>query len=119
MSNTHTSKNHEVQSFLNDIKIANNEKYKLLISLRQIILLNCKTIEEKMMYGGIMFNDFTGLFIRKNHISLEFVNGFELDDPHKHLEGTGKFRRHVKIRSKEDIKEKEVESFVKQAASNY
>ena len=115
MANSNKSKNKEVQSFLEDTKIANIEKYEILIALRKIILSNCNNAEEKMMYGGIMFNDFSGLFIRKNHISLEFVNGFELKDPHKHLEGTGKFRRHLKIKSIDEIKEKDVESFIKQA----
>ncbi len=38
------------------------------------------------MYGGIMFSlddDFGGIFVRKNHISFEFGNGFAMDDPDK------------------------------------
>ena len=37
-----------------------------------------------------------------------------MNDPKKLLEGTGKFRRHLKIRSLSDIKDKKVEFFVKQ-----
>ena len=39
-----------------------------------------------------------------------------MKDPKKLLEGTGKFRRHLKIKSFEDVSDKEVAFFVKQAA---
>ena len=38
-----------------------------------------------------------------------------MKDPNKLLEGSGKFRRHLKIKSKEDISNKDVDFFVKQA----
>jgi len=71
-----------------------------------------------MMYGGIMFSledDFGGLFVRKNHVSFEFGSGVTMDDPDNILEGIGKFRRHLKIRSLADIKDKKVEFFVEQS----
>ncbi|MDX1700014.1 MAG: DUF1801 domain-containing protein, partial [Melioribacteraceae bacterium] len=74
--------------------------------------------EEKMMYGGIMFSlteDYAGIFARKNHVSFEFGNGFKMNDPNKVLEGGGKYRRYLKLRSLTDIKDKEVEFFVEQA----
>ena len=37
-----------------------------------------------------------------------------MKDPDNILEGTGKFRRHLKIRSFSDIKNKKVDLFVKQ-----
>ncbi len=70
------------------------------------------------MYGGIMFSiedDFGGVFVRKNHISFEFSSGVQMDDPDNILEGTGQFRRHLKIQSLDDIKDKKVEFFVKQS----
>ena len=71
------------------------------------------------MYGGIMFSlgdDFGGLFVYKKHVSFEFGNGIKFNDPQKQLEGSGKLRRHVKLASLADIKDKQVEFFVKQAA---
>ena len=59
--------------------------------------------------------DFCGLFVRKYHISFEFSNGIIMKDPNNFLEGIGKFRRHLKIRTKIDIENKDVAFFVKQA----
>ncbi len=70
------------------------------------------------MYGGIMFSiedDFGGIFVRKNHVSFEFSSGSQMDDPNNILEGTGQFRRHLKIRSMADIDAKIVKFFVKQS----
>lgn len=113
------SKNEKVQIFLDGILIVDAEKYNSLIEMRKIVFDIFPNTDEKIMYGGIMFSlnseDFGGLFVRKNHISFEFSKGFEMKDPNKFLEGNGKFRRHLKIRTKEDIKDKEVGFFVKQA----
>ena len=112
-------KNKTVQKFLKDIEMMDDEKSKALNAMRDIIFKTYPKTEERIMYGGIMFSldteYFAGLFVRKNHISLEFSNGFLMADPNKFLEGSGKFRRHLKIRSKDEIKSKAVEFFVKQA----
>lgn len=112
------STNDRVQEFLEENMIFDNEKYSILQELREIVFKIYKDTSERMMYGGIMFSivdDFGGIFVRKNHISFEFSNGFKMNDPNKLLEGTGKFRRHLKITSLSDINEKKVEFFVKQA----
>lgn len=113
------SKNEKVQNFLDEILIIDAEKHNFLIEMRDIIFNIYPETNERIMYGGIMFSlnseDFGGLFVRKNHISFEFSKGFEMKDPNRFLEGSGKFRRHLKIRSKEDIKNKEIAFFVKQA----
>ncbi len=56
-----------------------------------------------------------GVFIYKDHVSVEFSEGAGLDDPNGHLEGGGKARRHVKLRSLTDIEAKTVRAFLKQA----
>lgn len=112
------SKNDQVQNFLEGIMLFDNEKFCILQELRKIVFKIYKDTNERMMYGGIMFsivNDFGGIFVRKNHISFEFSNGFQMNDPNKLLEGTGKFRRHLKITSISDINAKKVDFFVKQA----
>lgn len=113
------SKNEEVQIFLDGIMINDPEKYNSLIEIREIVFDIYPQTNERIMYGGIMFSinseDFGGLFVYKNHISFEFGKGFEMKDPSKLLEGTGKFRRHLKIKCKEDIKNKYVDFFVNQA----
>ncbi len=111
------SKNEKVQQFLNDIELVDNEKYLILTKLREIVFKHYIETSERIMYGGIMFSldyDFGGLFVRKNHISFEFTKGFIMNDPKSILEGKGKYRRHLKIKTLEDIESKEVEFFVKQ-----
>ena len=113
------SKNEQVQKFLDEIMMFVPEKFEILKDLRQIVFSNYPEVKERIIYGGIMFSledDFGGLFVRKNHISFEFSFGVDMDDPDKILEGTGKYRRHLKIRSLADIKDKQVDFFVKQSA---
>ncbi len=118
MNKDNRSQNERVQEFLEDIMMFDDEKSDILQKLRAIVFRHHKKTGERMMYGGIMFSledDFGGIFVRKNHVSFEFGNGFEMNDPNGFLEGTGQFRRHLKIRSLSDIKDKEVDFFVKQA----
>ncbi len=95
-----------------------SEKFEILQNLRKIVFSNYPKTNERMIYGGIMFSledDFGGLFVRKNHVSFEFSSGANMNDPHNILEGTGKFRRHLKVRSLADIEDKKVDFFVKQS----
>ncbi len=112
-----TSNTKKVQELLNDIEIVDSEKYDILMKLRDLVFTHHPGTKEKVMYGGIMFslsNDFGGVFVRKKHISFEFTAGNELKDPDRFLEGTGKYRRHLKLYSQEDIKAKKVAYYVQQ-----
>lgn len=112
------SKDKKVQKFFEEIEIFNDKKFNILQELRKVVFKIYPKTNERMMYGGIMFSlekDFGGIFVSKNHVSFEFINGFTMNDPKKSLEGTGKFRRHLKIMSLSDIKDKKVDFFVKQA----
>jgi hypothetical protein len=94
-----------------------DEKFNILRKLRDIVFKQHPKVKERIMYGGIMFSladDFGGLFASKKHVSFEFSHGFKMKDPKTILEGTGKFRRHLKITSTADIKDKDVDFFVKQ-----
>jgi len=115
------SNNEQVQEFLDDLKTQDKEKFLILQTLREIVFSNHVTTRERIMYGGIMFTleeDFGGLFVRKDHITFEFSSGISMKDPDKLLEGSGKFRRHLKIRTFSDIKAKKVDFFVKQSLEN-
>ncbi|MEE9431076.1 MAG: DUF1801 domain-containing protein [Melioribacteraceae bacterium] len=112
------SKNEKVQKFIEELMIINDEQFNITQKLRKIVFDNYKKTDERMMYGGIMFSleeDFGGVFASKNHISFEFSFGYKMNDEKNLLEGTGKFRRHLKIKSLSDIKDKDVDFFVKQA----
>lgn len=113
------SKNEEVPDFLKGIMIIDTGKYNTLTEIREIVFNIYPETKERIMYGGIMFSlnseDFSGLFVREKHISFEFSNGFLMKDPNNFLEGSGKYRRHLKIKTKEDIRNKDLIFFVKQA----
>jgi hypothetical protein len=76
------------------------------------------------MYGGTIFERTAGVpssavfgvFQRKDHVSLEFSLGAAIKDPAAFLEGTGRHRRHLKLRSMEDLESKSVPEFLKAAA---
>lgn len=105
------------QNFIDSVKILDSQKYQILIKLRAIVFSNYPEVKERIMYGGIMFSlteDFGGVFVYKNHVSFEFSYGYKFDDPKNLLEGNGKYRRHLKLKSIEDLEIKKVAFFVKQ-----
>lgn len=89
----------------------------------EIIKEVCPGAGRRSMYGGKVFeleagNPKTmvcGHFIYKNHVSLEFTKGNELRDPERVLDGKGKYRRHIKLTSQSDIRDKSVRSMIEQA----
>lgn len=105
------------QKFIDSIEVLDSTKYQILQKLREIVFENYPNSKERMMYGGILFSlddDYGGVFVYKNHVSFEFSNGYTFDDPKKVLEGGGKYRRHVKFKSIDDVETKQVDFFVKQ-----
>lgn len=118
MSKWEKSKDERVNSFLNDFTETFPDSYELVQTVRKIIIEIFPEAKEEIKYGGVVFIAdeflFTGIFVRKSHISLEFVNGVDLDDPQNLLEGTGKLRRHLKLKSLDDIEKKDIMRFLKQ-----
>jgi len=115
------SDNPKIQQFLDDTNMAAPDKYAILQAARDIVFHQNPAITERFIYGGIMFSlgkDFGGVFVSKNHISFEFNQGYLFDDPEGVLEGAGKFRRHLKLRSPADLVDKNTEFFIKQAVQN-
>jgi len=107
----------ETQQFIDKIKVYDSPKYQILKKLREIVFDHYPKVKERIMYGGIMFSlseDFAGIFVYKNHVSFEFAYGYKFDDPTNLLEGKGQFRRHIKLKSLDDIETKKVDFFVKQ-----
>ncbi len=112
------SNNPKIQRFLDDTNMAAPDKYAILQAARDIVFQRHPTATERFIYGGIMFtvgNDFGGVFTSKHHISFEFSQGNLLNDPNKHLEGSGKSRRHLKLCNLDDVGAKNVAGFVSQA----
>ena len=108
----------EIQDFMAGLEVLDIAKYKILQGLREIVLSNFPEVRERMMYGGIMFSehtDFSGIFIYQNHVTMEFSHGFKFCDPDGVLEGKGKYRRHLKFRSLDDVAAKNPGFFLEQS----
>ncbi|PIE45571.1 MAG: hypothetical protein CSA45_02430 [Gammaproteobacteria bacterium] len=98
--------------------VADKGKYALIQSLRDVVFKLCPKVSERIIYGGIMFSlgdDFGGVFAYKHHISFEFGQGCQFNDPDHLLEGKGKYRRHLKLTSLADVETKRVRGYVQQA----
>lgn len=116
------SKNKGTQEFLDKLKITDSLGYQIIEELRGMLLARFPGLEEKIMYGGIIFHhseDFCGLFAYAKHVSLEISDGVKLKDPGGMLEGKGKYRRHIKFRLPEDIKTKQTGFFLDQLKGMY
>lgn len=108
-----------ITEFLNTLKLTDYNKYKVVTRLRNIVLEIFPNVSETFKYGGILFslsNDFGGLFVYKNHISFEFSYGYRLTSTLK-LEGSGKYRRHLKIKTIDDTFEHNIKVLLRQIES--
>ena len=111
------SLNKEVQKFIKSIELVDRNKFEILQKVRKILFSLYPNVKEKFMYGGIIFNleeDFAGVFVYSKHVSVEFSQGVQFEDPGNLLEGKGKFRRHLKLNTKEQIESKNLEFFLQQ-----
>jgi hypothetical protein len=59
---------------------------------------------------------FAYFMVAKKHVTLGFLYGNSLPDPHKLLEGTGKDLRHVKLRTADDLDRQGVDQLILTAA---
>ena len=96
----------------------------LVVERAQSLRLQSMTFRE--MYGGLVIeleennpkSRVGGIYAYKDYVSLELAKGITFDDPNGVLEGTGKFRRHVKLHSLSDIEDKNCQMFVDQAVQS-
>ncbi|MCK4251990.1 DUF1801 domain-containing protein [candidate division WOR-3 bacterium] len=110
--------NSKINNFIQDIQFIDEDKKEIVVSLKKLVSKICPNVKQEIKYGGLVFVSdrlFCGIFVRKNHISIEFDRGANMQDPDNFLEGGGKYKRHLKIFQKEDIKNKKVEYYVKQS----
>lgn len=108
----------KVINILADWEVANPALYEIADSVRSIILQIADTVDEEVKYGGILFaapKPFCGIFVYKQHVSVEFSNGAEIVDPYGSLEGKGKGRRHLKLYTLGDIDNKHLTDYLRLA----
>jgi hypothetical protein len=104
-----------VTKFLQDVRLIDSERFKLVQALREHILAMAPSVTEEVKYGGILFSagkPFCGIFSYAKHASLEFGEGASLPDKRKVLEGDGKLRRHIKLAAVKDIAAKHVKEYL-------
>ncbi|NHQ59405.1 DUF1801 domain-containing protein [Chlorobium sp. BLA1] len=104
-----------IKTFLEALCIHGEERYDLVQALREVVLALDDSITEEIKYGGLLFSagkPFCGIFSYAKHVSLEFSEGAVLPDPHRVLEGEGKFRRHIKLLSQEEIHSKHIPEYL-------
>jgi len=110
--------NIQIDNFMQDILYTDSDKGEVLVCLREIVLKVAPDAKEEIKYGGLVFvigkRLFCGIFIRKNHITIEFDRGIEMEDADNYLEGSG-IRRHIKLFQQKDIRNKKVEYYIKQS----
>lgn len=108
-----------VQSLIEDIRLASEDGHEWVQAVRALCRKTLPAIEEQVKYGGILFASggvrFAGVFAYRNHVSVEFVHGAAINDPYGQLEGAGKGRRHLKLRSASDIDDKHVAEYLELA----
>jgi hypothetical protein len=104
-----------VHSLLEDIRLVSETNHGIVEAVRTLIAKTFKGATEEVKYGGILFTSgvqFGGVFAYKEHVSFEFGSGAKINDPFGHLEGAGKGRRHLKLKSVEDIKSKKLAEYL-------
>ena len=107
-----------ITKFLEALYVFGEDRFELVQSLREEVLGLNDSITEEVKYGGILFSvdkPFCGIFSYSKHVSLEFGDGASLSDKYKLLEGEGKFRRHIKLFSQDDIEAKHVREYLELA----
>ncbi len=100
---------------LEDIRLLGEAQYEIVEAVRDLVRKNFNAFSEEVKYGGILFSSgiqFCGVFAYKEHVSVEFGSGAKINDTFGHLEGSGKGRRHVKLKSLPDIKNKKVAQYL-------
>ena len=107
------------QTVTDYISKAPDNQIAILETLRELIHKSVPGTTEEIKWRMPVFKktkNFTYLSFSKNHVTLGFYNLNEEQDPKKLLEGEGKTMRHVKIKSLEDIDQKQFSTWLKATA---
>ena len=104
-----------VQALLEDIRLVSEQNYEIVEAVRALVQKTLEKTSEEVKYGGILFTSgvqFGGVFAYKAHVTVEFGSGAKITDTFGFLEGTGKGRRHVKLMSVAQIKDKKLAQYL-------
>lgn len=107
-----------VQHLIDDIRLLGETQFDIVQAVRTLISKQYPSVSEEVKYGGILFTanvQFCGVFAYKGHVSVEFGHGAKIKDHLGFLEGAGKGRRHIKLKSASDIAGKHLAAYLKLA----
>ena len=113
-----TGQTPEVQTFINDLRDTDTEQFEIVVELYSLFSSVSSTFTDKFIYGGIgiYIEDILtgGIYVSKKHVSLVFSDGYLMQDKHNVFEGSGKYRRHIKLHTVKEIKEKQCLEYIQQ-----
>lgn len=108
-------KSKEVDKYINKF---GGEKKKILKKLRAIILKTRPNLKEEFKMGVPWYSGLFYLVGLKDHINMGFAFG-GLKKYEKELDGKGKYMRHIKFFSSQDIDEKKLTRLIKLTKKPY
>ena len=104
---------------MRDIQKHSFEFHDMVVRIRSLFLETCPGLTETVKYGGIVFLNkgelIGGIFVYREHVSVEFSQGASFADPDAVLEGKGKYRRHIKLHGLEEVETRQVADFIARA----
>jgi hypothetical protein len=74
------------------------------------------TVTNAFTFSGRFKEAFCYVVAARAYVNLGFPHGTELPDPEKRLTGTGKFHRHIRISSLDDLDDPALRKFIHMAA---
>lgn len=104
-----------VQALLEDIRLLGEMQFSVVEAVRALVKRSISPLQEEVKYGGILFSSgvqFGGIFAYKEHVTIEFSRGVDIQDTEGFLEGSGKGRRHIKLQSVNDIAAKKLDFYL-------
>lgn len=123
MQQTTPGQTKEVQQFISDLFTLGSDKAEIVAGLYNLFKASNSTFTDKFIYGGIgiylVEELIGGIYVSKNHVSLVFSDGYKLSDPDRVLEGSGQFRRHIKVKNVVEIQSKNCAKYIKKLFELY
>ncbi len=108
-----------LEDWIQDVRLLGEEQHALVQAVRALVRTSMKSVSEQLKYGGLLFASegtvFAGVFAYRAHVSVEFSHGARIADPSGCLEGAGKGRRHLKLRTGRDIADRQLAAYLKLA----
>jgi hypothetical protein len=104
-----------IQSLVDDIRLLSETNHEIVEAVRALVKKTFKSASEEVKYRGILFSSgvqFCGVFAYKEHVSVEFGSGAKINDDTGLLEGSGKSRRHLKLKSVAELNGKKLAEYL-------